>query len=116
MHFIFKLFVISGVVLLASKLFSKVAVKSFGSAFVVALLFGILNSTLGFLLSGIFHVLTLGLLWLVGLGFIIRLLASAIILKVVDAFVPGFKITGFSTALLLALLIALTGTWIDWWF
>ncbi len=116
MGFIIQILITSGVILLAARIIQKVEINSFGSALLVAFLFGILNPTIGFVLSGILHLFTLGIPLLIGLGFIIRLIASAIVIKLVDAFVPGFKVYGFTTALLLALIIALTGTLTDWIF
>lgn len=116
MEFILELIVTAGVLLLASKMMSKVEVHSTRSAFIVALLIGILNPTIGLLLRGVFHVFTLGIPLLIGLGFLIRLLVTAIIIKLVDAFVSGFKVHGFTTGLLLAVMIAMAGTIVGWIF
>lgn len=116
MNFLIEILITAGVLLLTAKLMPKVEVRNFGSALLVAFLLGILNPTIGFLLSGIFHVFTLGIPLLLGLGFIIRLFASAIIIKLVDAFVPGFKVHGWGTGLLLAVIIALAGTVAGWIF
>ncbi|NLO79103.1 MAG: phage holin family protein [Xanthomonadaceae bacterium] len=83
-------------------------VKSFGSAILVAALFGILNFLLGWLLFAIFTVATLGLAWL--LAFITRLIIDAIVLKITDGLTDHLTIDGFGWALGGALMMSLIGT------
>ena len=83
-------------------------VKSFGSAILVAALFGILNFLLGWLLFAIFTVATLGLAWL--LAFITRLIIDAIVLKITDGLPDHLTIDGFGWALGGALMMSLIGT------
>jgi putative membrane protein len=113
MGFLISLIINAVIVLAAAYILPKVEVRSFGSALLVAFLIGILNPTIGWILSGILHVATLGIPLLIGLGFIIRLIATAIVIKIVDAVLPGFKVHGFTTALILAAIIALLGTLVD---
>jgi putative membrane protein len=54
------------------------------------------------------NILTLGLL-----SFFVKLLVSAVVIKIVDALVGGFKVKGFLAALILAAGIALASTLID---
>src|SRR5687768_18021579 len=84
MDFIISLLINAVVVLIAAYIMPKVEIRSFGSALVVALLIGILNPTVGWILRGLGHVLTLGIPLLLGLGFIIRLIVTAIVIKIVD--------------------------------
>lgn len=116
MGFLFEILLNAIILILVARVMPKVEVKSFGSAVVVALLIGILNPTVGFLLRGVFHLLTLGIPLLIGLGFIIRLLVTAIIIKLVDVFVTGFKVHGFSASLILAVIMAVAGTILSWIF
>ncbi|RYD81678.1 MAG: hypothetical protein EOP53_05765 [Sphingobacteriales bacterium] len=113
MNFIISLVINAVVVLIAAYILPKVEVRNFGAAIVVALLLGILNPTIGWILKAVLNVATLGIPALLGLGFIIRLIATAIVLKIVDALVPGFKIHGFTNAIILAVIIALIGTLVD---
>lgn len=113
MSFLISLIINAVIVLAAAYIMPKVEVKSFGAALLVAFLIGILNPTIGWILSGLFHVATLGIPLLLGLGFIIRWIASAVVIKIVDAVMPGFRVQGFSTALILAAVIALLGTLVD---
>jgi len=113
MHFIISLVVNAVVVLIAAYILPKVEIRNFGAALLVALLIGILNPTIGWILKAVMNVATLGIPALLGLGFIIRLIATAIVLKIVDALVPGFKIHGFTNAIILAVIIALISTLLD---
>lgn len=75
--------------------------EGFGSALIAALVVGLLNATLGFVLK----VLTLPLSILT-LG-IFLLIINAIILLLASAIVPGFKIRGFLAAFLGAVVLML---------
>lgn len=80
-------------------------VKNFGSAILVAAIFGILNALLGWLFFVVFTIATLGIAWL--LAFITRWIINAILLKITDAFTSHLKIDNFGWALLGSLLISL---------
>jgi putative membrane protein len=108
MHFILNLLVSAGVLMLLAYLMPSVEIKSFGTAIIVAILIGLLNATVGFLIRLPLNILTLGLL-----SFFVKLLVSAVVIKIVDALVGGFKVRGFMAALLLAAGIALASTLLD---
>jgi putative membrane protein len=110
MHFLLSLLINAVIVMIAAYIMPNVQVKSFGSALVVALLIGLLNPTIGWLLTFVLHLGTLGLFWLLGLGFIIRIIAFALVLKIIDRLTSGFHIKGFGAALILAILLAVLGT------
>jgi putative membrane protein len=87
--------------LIVSYLVPGFFVTGLGAALIAALVFGFLNATLGLLLKIItfpFTVLTLGIFW-----FII----NAIILEITSAFVPGFFIRSFFSALLGAIVLTI---------
>jgi len=76
-------------------------VRSFGAALIAALVIGLVNATLGFLLKVLtfpFIILTLGLFWFV---------VNALMLMVASAFVPGFIVRGFVPAFWGAIVLAL---------
>lgn len=76
-------------------------VSGIGSALIGALVFGFLNATLGLLLKILtfpFTILTFGLFWFV---------INAIILEITAAFVPGFLIRTFFSALIGAIVLTL---------
>lgn len=87
-------------------------VRSFGSAFVVAALFGILNFLLGWLFFAVFTIATLGIALL--LAFLTRWIINAIILKLVDALTDRFKVDSFAWALGGALMMSALGTLGEW--
>lgn len=87
-------------------------VKGFGSAILVAALFGILNFLLGWLFFAVFTIATLGLALL--LAFITRWIINAIILKITDALTDRLRIDGFGWALLGALMMSALGTIGEW--
>jgi putative membrane protein len=87
-------------------------VKSFGSAIIVAAIFGLLNFLLGWLFFAVFTVATLGLGLL--LAFLTRWIINAILLKLTDALTDHLTIDNFRTALLGALVMSLIGTVGEW--
>lgn len=87
-------------------------VKSFGSAIVVAAVFGVLNFLLGWLIFAIFTIATLGLAWL--FAFITRWIINAILLKLTDALTDRLRIDSFGWALAGALMMSALGTLGQW--
>lgn len=83
-------------------------VKSFGSAFMVAALYGVLNFLLGWILFAVFAVATLGLAWL--LAFLTRWIINAILLTLTDKLTDALKIDSFAWALGGAFLMSVLGT------
>jgi putative membrane protein len=83
-------------------------VQSFGSAILVAAIFGILNFLLGWLLFAIFTIATLGIAWL--LAFITRWIINAILLVLTDRLTEHLKIDSFGWALGGALMMSVIGT------
>jgi len=87
-------------------------VKSFGSAILVAALFGVLNFFLGWLFFAVFTIATLGIALL--LAFLTRWLINAILLKLTDALTDRLTIDSFGWALGGALMMSLIGTLGEW--
>ena len=76
-------------------------IRSFGAALIAAVVIGLVNATLGFLLKVLtfpFIILTLGLFWFV---------VNALMLIVASKLVPGFVVTGFIPAFWGAIVLAL---------
>jgi putative membrane protein len=86
-------------------------VKSFGSALLVAAIFGVLNFLLGWLLFAVFTIVTLGLAWL--LAFITRWIINAILLMLTDRLTNHLQIDSFWWALGGALMISIIGSLAD---
>lgn len=104
------------VLLVAAKAMSTVEVRNFTTAIWVAILIGIFSFLIGWLLSLILNIATLGIFYFTGLGFIIRIIVNAIIIEVVDKVSKGFNTKGFTPSLILAVLIALVSWIVDYLF
>jgi putative membrane protein len=87
-------------------------VKNFGSAVLVAAIFGVLNFLLGWLLFALFTVVTLGIAWL--LAFVTRWIINAILLVLTDKLTDHLHIDSFGWALGGALMMSVLGTLGEW--
>ena len=105
MIFIIELLINAGVIFLLAALLPSINIKSYGTAIGVALVIGLLNATIGWLLRLPLNIITLGLL-----SFVVRLVVSAIVIKLADKLFSGFEVKGWGAAFLLAICIALAGT------
>ena len=105
MNFIIELLVNAVILLVLAYMMRSVAIKSFGTAILVALVVGILNATVGILLRLPLNIVTLGLL-----SFVIRLLVTAIMIKIADKLFSGFIVKGFLPAVIIAVVIAIVGS------
>lgn len=105
MGFILELLINAGVLFLLAYLMPSVTIKNYGTAIGVALVIGILNATVGFLLRIPLNIITLGLL-----NFVVRLVVTAVVIKLADKLFTGFEVRGFSSALIIAVVMALVGS------
>jgi putative membrane protein len=112
MSFLISWLVLSFAVWVTALVLPGFHVKSFGSAILVAAIFGILNAVLGWLLFAVFTVATLGLAWL--FAFITRWIINAILLKFTASLSKNFRIDHFGWALGGALMISIVGAATDW--
>ncbi|WP_037320486.1 phage holin family protein [Salegentibacter sp. Hel_I_6] len=101
------------VLLAAANMMPKVHLKGFKTAIIVALTIGILSFLLSWLLTLLLNVATLGIFYFLGLGFITRVIAYAIIIELADQFSSDFKTEGFLPSLWLAIFIAIVGGIVD---
>ena len=101
------------VLLVAAKFLSTVHLKGFKSALIVALIIGVLSFLLSWLLTAILNIATLGIFYFLGLGFITRVIAYAIVIEIADKLTDDFKTDGFWPSLWLAVLIAIIGGIVD---
>jgi len=85
--------------LIGAKLLSGVTMKSIPQAFIVAIVIGLLDVTLGTVLK----IVTLGILSLS----IFNWFLNAILIQVADWFLPGFKVKNFWWALGLAAIVSI---------
>ncbi|HET8753165.1 MAG TPA: phage holin family protein [Salinimicrobium sp.] len=101
MGFIIRILVTGIMVLLLAEFLPGVAVASYGTALIVALVLALLNlivKPILVLLTLPITIITLGLFLLV---------INAIIILLTDAFIEGFDVSGFWVALLFSLLLSL---------
>ena len=105
MNFILDLLINAGVLFLLAAILPSVHVRSYGTAIGVALVIGILNATIGFLIRLPLNIVTLGLL-----SFVVRLVVSAIMIKLADKLFSGFEVKGWTPAFVLAICMAIAGT------
>ena len=108
MNLILHLLIDAAIIFGLAYVMPQVDVKSFGTAILIAIVLGLLNATVGWLLRGIGDLVTLGLL-----SFVIRLVVTALLLKLVDRLFSGFTIQGFWPALVIALAVAIAGAVLD---
>jgi len=108
MDFIINLLISAGVLILMAYILPQVTIKSFLTALWVAILIGLLNATIGWLLRAVGNLFTLFLL-----SFIIRLIVTAIVIKIADKLVRGFEVRGFWPALVIAIALAIASTLVD---
>ncbi len=101
------------VLLIAANFMSKVHLKGFKSALIVALIIGILSFLLSWLLTAILNIATLGIFYFLGIGFVTRVIAYAIIIEIADKLTSDFKTEGFWASIWLAVLIAIIGGIVD---
>lgn len=113
LHWIVQILATAGTLVLAAKAMPKVHVKNFTTALIVALLIGLVSFLIGWLLTFVLHVATLGLLYLLGLSFIIRVIVYAIVIEIVDQIMDGFSTDGFMPSLWLAIILSIVGAIVD---
>ena len=109
MNFILELLVNAGVLFLLAAALPSVNIKNYVTAIGVALVVGLLSATIGWLMRGVLNVVTLGLLC-----FVVRLVVSAVIIKIADKFFSGFEVNTWTAAFVLAACIALAGTLLNY--
>ncbi|WP_234735897.1 phage holin family protein [Tellurirhabdus bombi] len=108
MNFILHLLIDATVIFGLAYLMPQVDVKNFTTALLVAFLLAILNFLIGWLIRFPLNLVTLFLL--TGL---VRLIVTALILKLIDKLMASFYIRGFWPALLIAVVITAVGYLID---
>ena len=87
-------------------------IKNFGGAVLVAAIFGVLNTLIGWLLFTLLAIATLGLALL--LAFITRWIVMAILLQFTASLTGALKIDSFGQAFLGALIMSAVGTLAQW--
>ena len=99
--------------LAAANIMPKVKLTGFKTAIIVALIIGLLSFLLSWVITLLLNVATLGIFYFLGLGFVTRVVAYAIIIEIADQFSDDFKTEGFLPSLWLAIFIAIVGGIVD---
>lgn len=108
MKFLFRLLFSALTLLLATNLIEGVVVESFYFALIAAIVIGLLNAIvrpLLLLLTFPVTILTLGLSTFV---------INALLIWFASSFLQGFEVMGFLPALLLAIILWIVGTLVNW--
>lgn len=113
MQWIIHILIDAVVLLIAAKFMSSVELKGFKTAIIVALIIGVLSFLLSWLLTAILNIATLGLFYFLGVGFITRTIAYAIVIEIADKMSRDFKTHGFWPSVVLAIIIAIVGAIVD---
>ena len=93
----------------ASQLLSRMKIEGgFISHIVVSGLFGLLMALTSWFFATVVVLASFGLL--LAFGFLLKVIVGAIVLKLTDLFSSRLKVEGFGTALLAALIMAVTST------
>lgn len=109
MHILLAIIINTIAVLVTSYILPGIHLKNFWTGLIVAIVLGIVNAILRpiiFILTLPINILTLGLFSFVIMGLLVYL---------VSAIVPGFKVDNFWWAILFALIVAIIN-WILWKF
>lgn len=80
-----------------------------GTYFVLALVYGVLMVAIGWCLTGLLHLATLGFFLLTGLAAVIRVIVMTIVLAATDKLSRRMSLDGLGTAFFAAVIIALVG-------
>ncbi|GAB3999468.1 phage holin family protein [Spirosoma daeguense] len=108
MNLILHLLLDAAVIFGLAYIMPQVDVKSFGTALLIAVILGLLNFLVGWLVRFPLNLVTFFLL--TGL---VRVVVTALLLKLIDKFMDSFTIVGFWPALVIALAVAVAGMLID---
>ena len=98
MNLILHLLLDAAVIFGLAYLMPQIDVKNFGTAILIAVLLGLLNFFIGWLIRFPLNLVTFFLL--TGL---VRIIVTALLLKLIDNFLDSFTIVGFWPALVIAL-------------
>ena len=109
MNLLFTFLVFALIAFISPQLSPGIKVRGFGAAAAVALIFGVLNVLIGWLLSAILTFLSLPLIWLtLGLfKIVVTTVINAILLKMTDSVLEPFELKGWGPAFLMGFFFAL---------
>jgi putative membrane protein len=104
MSFILHLLINAAILLGMTYVLPTVIIKNYTTAILVALVIGLLNATVGFLIRFPINIVTLGLI-----SFLVHLVVTAVMIKIADKLFKDFEVKGFAPAVIIALVMAIAG-------
>jgi putative membrane protein len=104
MSFILHLLINAAILLGMTYVLPTVIIKNYTTAILVALVIGLLNATVGFLIRFPIKIVTLGLI-----SFLVHLVVTAVMIKIADKLFKDFEVKGFAPAVIIALVMAIAG-------
>lgn len=104
MNFILSILLNAAILLGMTYILPTVTIKNYTTAVLVALVIGILNATIGWVLRFPLNMVTFGFL-----SFFIHLAVTAVMIKIADKLFSDFQIKGFTPAIIIAVVMAITG-------
>ena len=110
LHLIANWFLSALSLLIVAAIVPGIEVAGFGTSLIAAIVIGLVNATLGFVLK----ILTFPLTLVTFGAFLIVI--NALMLKVAAAVIPGFKVRGCLAAIIGAILLGLLNTLLHWMF
>lgn len=116
MEFLLQLIATPLVILGMAKLTPKITIADTRAAIITSISILIIGFLIGWLITLLFNIATLGVFWIIGLGVITRTVAYAVIIELVDLFIKKFNTAGFLSSLKLAAVLALVWGLIDFVF
>ncbi|MEM7585947.1 MAG: phage holin family protein [Acidobacteriota bacterium] len=116
MDLLIKFFVFTVIAAISPQVSPGIKVRGTGAAALVALVFGICNVLIGWLLTGILTFFSLPLIWLtLGLfKIVVTTIINAILLKITDAVLEPFELDGWGPAFVMGFLFALGSLATSW--
>lgn len=108
LYYILHVLADAAVIVVLSRLMPQIQVKDFTTAIIVAVLLGLLSFFLGWIIK-----LPLNLVTLFLLRGVVRIVVTAVILKLIDMLLDSFKIEGFWPAVVISVAVAVVGSIFD---
>lgn len=116
MEFIIKIIITPIVLIVAAKAMNSVYIKDTRSAIITSIAILVVGFLIGWLITFLLNLMTLGILWIIGLGIITRTIAYAIVIEIIDQVSKGFDTKGFLPSLWLSVLLAISWAVVEWIF
>ncbi len=113
MDFLLQLILTPIVLWFSPKLIGGVYIKDIKAAVITSLLIIGIGFLVGWLITFLLNLLTLGILAAIGLGVLVRIVANSIVIELVDQLLPDFETKGFLPSLWLAVLFAVVWGIVD---